>query len=174
MSFVLFNFDFIKIEKIKIFEIIYECLAFEQPNTLLNNIGITSGSTFMNMLKSILIICILIWMHALIMPVYYKCKSLDDRNCWRKLWEKLFEIFTFSIYIRFFIQAFIIILLSSFSEIYELRVYNILEIISYIINFFIFISICSCMYPHPPPLGVGVHVENVCTYPNPNWTKKCY
>ena len=141
MSFALFDFDFIKIEKIKIFEIIYESLAFEQPNTLLNNIGITSGSTFINMLKSILVVCILIWMHALIMCAYYKCKSFDDRNCWRKFWEKLFEIFTFSIYIRFFIQAFIIILLSSFSEIYELRVFNRVEIISYIINFFIFTSI---------------------------------
>ena len=141
MSFGMFDFDFIKIEKIKIFEIIYECLAFEQPNTLLNNIGITSGSTFMNMFKSIMIVCILIWMHALITPAYYKCKSLDERNCWRKLWEKLFEIFTFSIYIRLFIQAFTIILLSSFSEIYELRVYNRVEIISYIINLFIFSSI---------------------------------
>ena len=141
MSFGMFDFNFIKIEKIKIFEIIYKCLAFEQPNTLLNNIGITSGSTFMNMLKSILVVCIFIWMHALIMWAYYKCKSMDDRNCWRKFWEKLFEIFTFSIYIRLFIQAFIIILLSSFSEIYELRVYNRVEIISYIINLFIFTSI---------------------------------
>ena len=141
MSFALFDFDFIKIEKIKIFEIIYEYLAFEQPNTLLNNIGITSGSTFMNMLKSILTVCILIWMHTLIMPIYYKCRSLDDRNWWRKFLEKLFELFTFSIYIRFFIQVFTITLLSSFSEIYELRIYNRVEIISYIINFFIFISI---------------------------------
>ena len=83
MSFGMFDFDFIKIERIKIFEIIYESLAFEQPNTLLNNIGIKSGSTFMNMFKSILIVCILIWMHVLIVWAYYKCKSLDDRNCWK-------------------------------------------------------------------------------------------
>ena len=35
---------------------------------------------------------------------------------------------------------------------------------------------CSSMYPHPHPVGgLGVHVENVCTYPPTlTWTKKCY
>ena len=26
---------------------------------------------------------------------------------------------------------------------------------------------CSSMYPHSPRWGLGVHVENVCTYPQP-------
>ena len=31
----------------------------------------------------------------------------------------------------------------------------------------IFMSDCSRMYPPTPCLGVGAHVENVCTYPQP-------
>ena len=31
-----------------------------------------------------------------------------------------------------------------------------------------FLSLCSSMYSHPLPVGVGVHVENVCTYPHLN------
>ena len=117
-------------------------MAFEQPNNHLFNIGITSGSTFMNMLKVLLLLCIVIVIHVLFLPIYRWWKKQENGKFCRRLGKKLLRFFTFSIYTRYIIQAFITILLSSFSEMYELKIGGGFMTASYIMNYWIlFISL---------------------------------
>ena len=60
---------------------------------------------------------------------------------WRNIKEKLFKFFTFSIYIRIFLQSFIIILLSWLNEIYELKLNNSVKLVSFSMNIIILFAI---------------------------------
>ena len=55
---------------------------------------------------------------------------------WRKIGERIFRLFTYSIYIRIILQSFIPILLSWISEIYELKVCQNNQLISFLISVF--------------------------------------
>ena len=134
MGFTLLNFDFIKIEKANLFEEIYQNLAFDQTNGVLSNIGITSGSTYINMSKASLLILFIFVINLIFLPFYIKWKHFEDRDLLKRIGVVLFRLFTFSIYIRYIIEAFIVIWLSSFSEFYELNTKHKIETASFIIN----------------------------------------
>ena len=107
-------------------------------NTSFNNFLLK----FVKILKIAVVITILLIIHAIFMPVYYKWKKLDQRNIWARLGNKLYHILTFSIYIRIFIQAYITILLSWFAEIYEFNVKSGIKKVLYSVN----IIICALVF----------------------------
>ena len=76
MKIALANFDFINIENFFIFKDIYKYLSFEQTNESLNKIGISSGSTLINMIKLFFIFLMIILMNLAFFIMLY---------CWRKL-----------------------------------------------------------------------------------------
>ena len=141
MSFTLLNFDFIKIEKVKLFEEIYQNLSFDQANDMLSNIEITSGSTYINMSKASLFILFIFVINLIFLPFYIKWKHYEDRNLFKRFGIILFRFFTFSIYVRYIIEAFIVICLSSFSELYEFNTKHKIETASFIINIVILMLI---------------------------------
>ena len=85
----------------------------------------------------------IICLHIMFALIYTKCKKIDKNKCWRKFTDKLYALMAFAIYVRLIIQSFLLILFSSFSEAYELKVDTTAQIISFSINiiFLIFISL---------------------------------
>ena len=145
MSFTLFNFDFIKIEQIDNIKDFYNDLAFSQPNSYLNDIGIASGSTYINLSKLLFFILWIAFTHGLFVLIfnYYKCKD-RNRVC-KGIYNTMFSIYSFSIYIRLIIEAYLMILLSWFSEIYELDTSNTINIVSFYTNIVILIIVISLL-----------------------------
>ena len=105
------NLDFIKIEKIWIIENINNYFLSEQSNENLSNIGINSGSTIVNLLKLFYTIILIVLLHLVFLRFYVKWKKYTKESKWRKIGERIFRLFTYSIYIRIILQSFIPILL---------------------------------------------------------------
>ncbi|CAI2379876.1 unnamed protein product [Moneuplotes crassus] len=120
MSFTLLSFDFVKLEDIQFVEEITEWIDYPQSNEYLGSIGINSGSSFMNYLSFLGFICFIGICHCCII-LCRRCTIKTKKKKWAKLMKDLFEFFTFNIYIRAFIQAFLFTILSIFSEMYALN-----------------------------------------------------
>ena len=145
MNFTLFNFDFIKIEQIDNIKHFYNDLAFSQPNSYLNDIGIPSGSTYINLSKLLLSILWIAFTHGLFLIIfnYYKCKNRNRVCIW--IYNTMFSIYSFSIYIRLIIEAYLMMLLSCFSEIYELNNSNKITMASFYINIVILVIVTAVL-----------------------------
>ena len=144
MKIVLLNFNFTFIDGIRLIENkMYSYMSFDQPNKLLYDIGVIYGSTLVNISKLIIVIALIIFLHIIFVLIYNKCKKIDKSKCSRKFADKLYALMAFAIYVRLIIQSFLLILFSSFSEAYELKVDTTVQIISFSINiiFLIFISL---------------------------------
>ena len=121
----------------------FSYISYDQPNKHLYDIGVIYGSTLLNISKLIILFVLIICLHTIFAPIYTKCKKIYKNKCLRKFADKLYAILTFAIYVRLIIQSFLLVLFSSFSEIYELKVDRTVQIISFSINiiFLIFISV---------------------------------
>ena len=102
LSFVSFNFNFIPIKKLPFVTWLHDTIGYNQENEYFENIGISNGSTLINILSLTLVIWLLILCHLLIL-LTKKCANRDAEKWKRtlKLANKLHNLFTFSIYIRF-------------------------------------------------------------------------
>ena len=93
---------------------------FDQANDYLNLIGLQSGSTAINLLTTALIFLILPIIHILVGLYYlYIKKNSNHRNWWLILFKKLFDSLTFGVYIRTLFEAYVFMMLSSSSEIFN-------------------------------------------------------
>ena len=138
MSMALFSFDFLKLEKISIFYYLFDFLKINQLNSNLTKIGINSGNTIINWFKLFWMIGIFIFLHWVFIPINLKWRKSVKSKCWVKLNNFVFKFMTFSIYIRLLLQAYIMILLSSLSQIVDFEHSGFVEIISQIIAIIIF------------------------------------
>ena len=138
MSMALFSFDFLKLEKISIFYYLFDFLKIIQLNKNLTEIGINSGNTIINWFKLFCIIVIFILLQLVFIPINLKWRKSVKSKYWIKLNNFLFKFMTFSIYIRLLLQAYIMILLSSLSQIVDFEHSGFVEIISLIIAIIIF------------------------------------
>ena len=141
MNIVLFNFEFIKIEHIENIKDIYYDLSFDQPNSHLSDIGIPSGSTYVNNIKLVIFILLAILAHLFFIMIFRWFKWTDRYRIWIRVYNLLFTFFTFSIYIRMIIEAYFMMLLSSFSEVYEHDLSSVSRTTSFYINIAILISL---------------------------------
>ena len=144
MKIVLLNFNITFIDGIRLTENkVFNYISYDQPNKHLYDIGIIYGSTFLNISKLIIGIVFTICWHTIFALIYNKCKKIDKNKCSRKFADKLYALMAFAIYVRLIIQSFLLIVFSSFSETYELKVDTTAQIISFSINiiFIIFISV---------------------------------
>ena len=84
---------------------------------------------------------ILGFIHVIFIPIYLKWRKIDQRNIWARIGNSLYPIFTFNVYVRIFISAYITILFSWFGEMYEFQVKTVVEITSYCFNILICVII---------------------------------
>ncbi|CAI2380784.1 unnamed protein product [Moneuplotes crassus] len=120
MGFAMLSFDFIQLKDIPFIKTITNWVKYPQTNEYLKDIGMSSGSSLVNYFSLITFIILLIICHICVY-LFTKCARKSEHEKCTKFFNKLFEFFTFNIYIRIFIQAFVFTMLCIFSEIYSLN-----------------------------------------------------
>ena len=90
--------------------------------------GIFSGSTFANSFSFIWIELIFALIHSLFLLLHkllkYKVKSEKLRSCF----EKTYKFFAFSLYVRIMFEANIFLLISNFSDLFEMETSNFISL----------------------------------------------
>ncbi|CAI2380394.1 unnamed protein product [Moneuplotes crassus] len=130
MSFAMLSFDFIKLEEIPFVEDITEWIDYPQPDEYLGSIGMSSGSSLINYLSFLVFICFIGICHLCIV-LCRGCILKTKNKKLSKLMDKLFEFFTFNLYLRILIQAYLFTIWSIFSEIYALNLSTVVTKISF-------------------------------------------
>ncbi|CAI2381325.1 unnamed protein product [Moneuplotes crassus] len=120
MGFTMFSFDFIEFKEIPFVKAISDWVSYPQSDEYLNNLGLRSGSSFVNYLSLMAVIVLIGIIHMGISICNHCAENSKHRKC-KKFTNTLFTFFTFNIYIRVFIQAFSFTSLSILSELYNLN-----------------------------------------------------
>jgi hypothetical protein len=119
-SFALFNFAFIPLIKIPGLSSIINLLPSDLHEGYVENIGMKYKSTVKNIASLLLISVFLLALHLLlVVPLYIKSKKYDQTHRFRIYSEKVFFLFTFNIYVRMFLEAYIVISLSCLFQIWN-------------------------------------------------------
>ncbi|CAI2381063.1 unnamed protein product [Moneuplotes crassus] len=120
MGFTMFSFGFIKFKDLPFVEAISNWVSYPQSDEYLNSLGLRSGSSFVNYLSLMAIIVLVGITHLGVAVCNGWAENSKSPKC-KQFMKKLFNFFTFNIYIRIFIQAFSFTTLSILSEIYNLN-----------------------------------------------------
>lgn len=88
-----------------------------QQNDYLNQIGFDSGSSLYNIGKLIFVVVVMLGVYLFVATAYVVTKQFYKDPIGYKIVKFLFDLFTFAIFIRLFILAYVFILLCVFSEI---------------------------------------------------------
>lgn len=91
-----------------------EC-GYSQTNPVLNFIGLESGSTVINIYIILLLFIILVMFHLILAPIYCCVKNGDGWCAKATTW--FIEGMSFTVYIRLILEAYILFMLASVSEI---------------------------------------------------------
>ena len=95
MSFTMLNFSFLKLENISFLKQPLNYLSFPQDNISLDNIGLKTGNTFINIYKLLLMLVLLIILHLWLIPILRKVIT-STRSGWiRKLCKKINKMLHF-------------------------------------------------------------------------------
>ncbi|CAI2380942.1 unnamed protein product [Moneuplotes crassus] len=120
MGFAMLSLDFIHLKDIPFVKTITNWVKYPQTDEYLEEIGMSSGSSLVNYFSLISLTILLVICHICVY-LFTKCARKSEREKCKKFFNKLFEFFTFNIYIRTFIQAFMFTILCTFSEMYSLN-----------------------------------------------------
>ncbi|CAI2381406.1 unnamed protein product [Moneuplotes crassus] len=140
MGFTMLSFDFVKLKDIPFIKAIKKWVSYPQSDKYLNSIGMRSGSSVINYLSLMAFIIFLSGVHLLILLCKICMESPQKSKC-KKGIDKLFQLFTFNVYIRIFIQAFAFTTLSIFSEMYALNLSSTVTKVSF--GFCIMFALCT-------------------------------
>ena len=116
VDFCLFNFNFIPIPKSGAYDSFISFFDWEQTNSYMSTIGLESVWMIVNQIKLFLTFIFLMLLH--IPAIYLFRKFRQKRNWWGKFVSFIFKFFTFSVYLRTILEAFLVILLTSLNEFY--------------------------------------------------------
>ncbi|CAI2381608.1 unnamed protein product [Moneuplotes crassus] len=142
MGFTMFSFDFIKFKDLPFVEGLTKWVSYPQSDEYLNSLGMRSGSSIVNYL-SLMVIIILVGIINFGIFMCKRCTENSKHTKRKKFFDKLFKLLTFNIYIRIFMQAFLFITLSIFSELYNFNFANTVTQISF--GLCIIFAICTSM-----------------------------
>lgn len=78
MSFSMFSFSFIPFEKIPIVFDLFNSFDYAQDDSYFDEIGLTSGSTFLNHIALIIIVSTVVICHLTFLPCYTASKKLSE------------------------------------------------------------------------------------------------
>jgi cysteine-rich repeat protein len=117
-------------------------LNFSQDNLILKNSGANSGNTLVNILFQLLLLTVTIFLHLCSIPLR-KCDPIAGKGraskCFRNLGKWIWNLFTFTIYVRLWMQSSQYLSLISISGLYYSNLNDFPHILS--LGFSIFTSI---------------------------------
>ena len=123
---------------------------FKQPHKYLFLLQLSSGSALVNILSLTTIVGIVIWIHVLMLIVYFILAKTSRVQVIKKLKSKVLKMLTFGFYIGIWIEIYILFLLVDFSEVYYQNKNGIQNInscvASYIIMFFMLMFVLLALW----------------------------
>ena len=142
LDFSLFSFSFLPIKSIFGVGFILDIFDYSQTDDYYIDMGLKSGSAFVNHFNLFVVFIMICWLHLLYYPVYRKVKRWRPKRKVSKIlvriWLFLIDILTFDIYIRLTIEAYLFLTLSSITEIHKCKLSNNEMILSYMMSIVIF------------------------------------
>ena len=116
--------------------ILVKLLDKEQEQADFNEIGVKSGSAFVNNFSLLFSILMIVLAHLLLILLPRKSvEDTEDMTKTKKIFyyisRKLWAFFTFTVYVRLIMEAYQFMLLSSVYEIYSCDISNIVKLVSY-------------------------------------------
>lgn len=117
MSFAMFSFSFIPLEKTPLINDLFNFIDYDQSDEYFDEVGLTSGSAILNHIALLLIVGVLILFHLSILPCYQSSKHLSEKNWFRIAMKFIFNLMAFSLYVVLVVESFLIVCLSTVSEI---------------------------------------------------------
>lgn len=133
-NFMNFSFDFLPIDKISFINSFLDWLDAEKVSSRYNSLGLTSRSTFHNLLSNLAVIILLVIIH-LWMVLFPRKHTTEDSSWALKIYSfvelKLWNMFTFALYIRMVIESYQLMLLSSIFELYLFDLSNDSQVASF-------------------------------------------
>ena len=116
LDFAMFSFDFIPHEDIPFFDTLTSWIEFPQKDGYLNEIGMNSGSTFINYVPIMWFILLLVLIHIVVTIIFWTSLKAKKTNWFRRAAKVVFVFFTVNLYIRFILEVFLFVNLSIVSE----------------------------------------------------------
>jgi hypothetical protein len=113
MSFSLFNFGFLQTEERTNLDYIINYVDFEQNNEYLEDIGIGSGNSVVNIMSLMTIAILLPIEHLVIYFIHWLYNKAEEPEqlCLYKLCTKVYSFFMLDIYVRFLYEIFLFLML---------------------------------------------------------------
>jgi hypothetical protein len=145
MSFAMFSFSFIPVEKIPLIADIFNFIDYDQSDDYFDRIGLTSGSAFLNHISLFLILGVLILYHLSLLPWCKATKNLSESSWTKCVIKKLFDMMTFSVYIRLFLEAYLFMSISTTNELKEFDYSTVFKMFSLCMSFLFAIWLLSML-----------------------------
>jgi hypothetical protein len=136
MDFALFSFSFISLNQLLGISSI-NTSRFPQTDTYLSTIGLESSSCILNNLSIFFSICLLLATHLVLYLFLRKFKELEDKKWYHKVVERVYEMMTYSVYVRIGLEAYLFVGVGATEEIKRLEVGNVGYVISLLTSFVI-------------------------------------
>jgi len=134
----LFNFNFFDTQDIPVFSNIEDFFDCESETDYYFSIGLESKCGLINNLKIIISHLVIISLHLLVIITYISCRKWESKITTPVCY--LFRLLTFTYYVRYLIEGFMILLLGSVREIYNSDLSTTHEQLSYIISILIILA----------------------------------
>ena len=117
MSTSLFNINFLPTSDSSSFIDFQAMFNYNQQDSYLKLLGLTSGSAFVNILNLMTTVGCIVCIHIIAFILFLVVRKLSKLRLIKNLLRKILEILTFGFYITVYIETYILFILVDFSEI---------------------------------------------------------
>ncbi|CAI2381813.1 unnamed protein product [Moneuplotes crassus] len=139
MDFCLFNFDFISFDSFAVFVETEKLMKCNSESGYLYDIGIRYQCLFLSMFQFFMSLLLAMIMHVVIIILYIKFRKYESRLSWPIRY--LFKLLTLNFYIRYLVEAYLILDLASSNEVYLSDFSSTGKVLSYCLSLVIVISL---------------------------------
>ena len=124
ISIVLWSFNLKSINTVSKMNIISSQFDYRQPDAYLESLNLNSGSSFINLEPTMVVTLCFAILHLFIKFCWYLLRNKRQDNKLKVIINKLFEYITFEVYVRHITEIYLVLWISSISEIYNTDVFK--------------------------------------------------
>lgn len=140
LDWALLSLDFINTEQIPFLSSVSKNFEESEVDEYISIIGIDHGSSILNSLSLLLALFAVIFIHFIVALLYSWAENNGQSGCWNKFISKLYNMLTFSYYIRFFSETMLVISIYSLSEVHGMETTG-NDMISFAYSWFLLIMV---------------------------------
>ena len=120
-------------------------VSYDQPDTYLQLLSINNGSAIINIWTSIGFSLIIPFLHIIFSILYLLLFKVESSNKFKRIISRIIGWICFGWYIRYIMEAYLLMIISSLTEINRNNTHNKSRTLSYSFSIFIFICWIFCI-----------------------------